>query len=616
MILFNPMRKILKLILNKNSVPLFVVLVFGILAARSLIFQPGYFIMHDDLQMMRQLQMEKCFLDGQIPCRWVPDMGYGYGFPLFNFYPPLPYLIGQGIRIIGFSFVTTAKLGFALSLIASGAAMYFLAKEFFGRAGGVLSAIFYIWAPYHAVEVYVRGAMNENWAMVFFPLIFLFSYKLVRADNNNIIKWLVALSLSWFGLLTSHNLMVMILAPFFGVWLILLFLLYKLKRLPYLIISGIWALGLASYFTIPALMEYELTQLKNQLVGYYEYSAHFVTIRQLLVSRFWGYEGSAWGTENDGMSFSIGHLHWILSVFIGMAILIRVFLVKIKGWQNKNVLSELRKHPVLMVLGLFFIIGWIAAFMTHERSTPIYLFIPQLQYIQFPWRFLTVVIFAFSFLVGVVPKVFAGLKEIKTPVVGFILKIAGSVSQFAVVLFLAAILTLMNWSYFRPEGGKMGPLTDEEKFAGLAWELQQASGALDYLPIWAKRIPTEFRSEIADVIEGEAVISDASQGSYWSLFRINAEEDVEVRINTMYFPEWRVFIKENSNSTEIPTYVPEEEEWGRMWVELPPGEHLVYAQIFNTPVRTWSNAVSFVSWTIMLLLLLRKKLTPKPLRAL
>jgi hypothetical protein len=259
--------------------------------------------------------------------------------------------------------------------------MYFLAKEFFGRAGGVLSAIFYIWAPYHAVEVYVRGAMNENWAMVFFPLIFLFSYKLVRADNDNIIKWLVALSLSWFGLLTSHNLMVMILAPFFGVWLILLFLLYKFKRLPYLIISGIWALGLASYFTIPALMEYELTQLKNQLVGYYEYSAHFVTIRQLLVSRFWGYGGSYWGTENDEMSFSIGHLHWILSVFIGVAILIRVFLVKIKGWQNKNVLSELRKHPVLMVLGLFFIIGWIAAFMTHERSTPIYLFIPQLQYI-------------------------------------------------------------------------------------------------------------------------------------------------------------------------------------------------------------------------------------------
>jgi uncharacterized membrane protein len=98
--------------------------------------------MHDDLQMMRQLEMEKCFLDGQIPCRWVPDMGYGYGFPLFNFYPPLPYLVGEVFRLMQFSFVNTVKLTFALSFILSGLTMYFLAKEFFGRWGGVVSSIF------------------------------------------------------------------------------------------------------------------------------------------------------------------------------------------------------------------------------------------------------------------------------------------------------------------------------------------------------------------------------------------------------------------------------------------------------------------------------------------
>ena len=85
----------------KNSLPLLFVIFVGLLAGRTL-FGQGYFNMHDDLQMMRQLQMEKCFIDGQIPCRWVPDMGYGFGFPLFNFYPPLPYMVGELFRVVGF----------------------------------------------------------------------------------------------------------------------------------------------------------------------------------------------------------------------------------------------------------------------------------------------------------------------------------------------------------------------------------------------------------------------------------------------------------------------------------------------------------------------------------
>ncbi len=567
-------------------------------------------MMHDDLQMMRQLQMEKCFLDGQIPCRWVSDMGYGFGFPLFNFYPPLPYLVGQGIRLLGFSFTDTVKLNFALSLIASGIAMYFLVKEFFGRAGALLSSIFYIWAPYHAVEIFVRGNINENWALVFFPLIFLFSYKLIRANDKNYIRWIIGLSLSWFGLLTSHNLMVMIFTPVFAIWILLLFILYKFNRLPHLLIAGIWSLGLAAFFTIPALAENGLTHIKDQLSGYFEYSAHFVTIRQLLISRFWGYKGSAWLTENDGMSFSIGHLHWILSLLIGLMVLPKIVLVKIAGFKNKNIIAELRKHPVLIIAGYLFVIGWIASFLTHSRSTPIYLFIPQLQYIQFPWRFLTIVIFAFSFLIGIVPRVFVGLKNIKIPVVGLILRIVGSFSQSIVVLFLVAILVLINWNYFKPYGGKMGPMTDEEKFSGVAWELQQAAGAWDYLPASAKTVPREFRSKVADVIDGKADIYDSSYGSYWTLFKIRAEEEVSVRINTFYFPEWKVFVKEDSSSKEIPTFIPQDEEWGRMWINIPQGEHLIYAQIFNTPVRTWANIFSFFSWAILVFVLLYKKVTP------
>jgi len=251
--------------LIRSNLTILIVLFAGILAARTLLFQSGYFKMHDDLQMMRQLEMEKCFMDLQIPCRWVPDMGYGFGFPLFNFYPPLPYLIGEMFRLIGFSFVWTVKLTFAVSIIGSGVGMYFLAKEFFGKTGGVLASVFYLWAPYHAVDVYVRGAMNESWALVFFPLIFLFSFRLIKNS-----KGIIPLALAYTGLLMSHNLMVLIFTPVFLIWCLLWTWRLKKKLLPLikpLAISGLLALGLSAFFTIPAIAENGFTWVKSQLVG-------------------------------------------------------------------------------------------------------------------------------------------------------------------------------------------------------------------------------------------------------------------------------------------------------------------------------------------------------------
>jgi hypothetical protein len=40
------------------------------------LFRPGTFAMHDDMQALRVSEMVKCLKDFQIPCRWVPSMGY------------------------------------------------------------------------------------------------------------------------------------------------------------------------------------------------------------------------------------------------------------------------------------------------------------------------------------------------------------------------------------------------------------------------------------------------------------------------------------------------------------------------------------------------------------
>src|SRR3989337_4439722 len=102
----------------RKNILLFALLILTIPAISSLL-KPGYFPMHDDMQAMRLLQMDKCIKDGQIPCRWVPDMGYGYGYPQFNYYAPLPYYVMETIHLLGFSYLDSVKAFFVLTVIIS-----------------------------------------------------------------------------------------------------------------------------------------------------------------------------------------------------------------------------------------------------------------------------------------------------------------------------------------------------------------------------------------------------------------------------------------------------------------------------------------------------------------
>lgn len=550
---------------SPHVVPIGVVLVVGLIAGRFLL-KPGYYNMHDDLQMMRQLQMEKCFLDGQIPCRWVPDMGYGFGFPLFNYYPPLPYLIGELFRVVGFSFVDTVKATFFLAFMLSGIGMYFLAAKLWGRLGGIVSATFYIWAPYHALDIYVRGAMNEAWAMVWFPFILLFCYLLVKQGQ---FVWLVALAVSWFGLLTSHNLMVFIFSPVFFFWV--LFWLWrtgKWKRIVLVIISGILAAGLAAFFILPVALESNLVHLNTLVVGYYEYFVHFTSLNQLLISRFWGYGPSVWGIE-DEMSFQIGHLHWIVPLALGS--ILALIVVK----------KKFRQIDSAVYLGLFLLItGWFAAFMAHTRSIFIWKAIPPLKFVQFPWRFVVLATFSFSLQVGVI------FQLIEQNVRGVFKIFLASALMFGVIF--------LGIDYFRPE--KMGPLTDAEKFSGLAWDKLQTAGIFDYLPKTAETAPKAPQKALGLIIQGEGKITEEEQGTDWARFKAEiASESAQIQLGILQFPEWRVFV----DGAEVETFVGND-QWGRMHIDLDQGRHTVSAKLYDTWPRTAGNIISAVSWGMLI----------------
>ena len=149
-----------------------VAVAMALLAGRSLLAD-GFFNAHDNLLNVHRLfEMDRCVADGQLPCRWAPDMGAGYGAPVFNFYPPLPTFVAEGFRVFGANTLDAVKWAFLLALIISGVGMFRLASSFFGVGGGVVASVLYVFAPYQAILVFVRGALGEAWGLALLPWVF------------------------------------------------------------------------------------------------------------------------------------------------------------------------------------------------------------------------------------------------------------------------------------------------------------------------------------------------------------------------------------------------------------------------------------------------------------
>ncbi|KKR71564.1 MAG: hypothetical protein UU15_C0048G0007, partial [Candidatus Levybacteria bacterium GW2011_GWC2_40_7] len=115
----------------KKVIGLIFVIILSFWSVKSLI-ERGYFPMHDDTQVARVVVMGKALRNGQFPVRWVSDLGYGYGYPLYNFYGPLPYYFGGSLYALGVDSVMATKWMFGIGTVLAAVTMYFLLYPMLG----------------------------------------------------------------------------------------------------------------------------------------------------------------------------------------------------------------------------------------------------------------------------------------------------------------------------------------------------------------------------------------------------------------------------------------------------------------------------------------------------
>ena len=551
--------------LGKFLLPLILTLL--IIPTFARLIQPGFFPMQDDLQAFRVQQMDRCFDDGQIPCRWVPDAGYQYGYPQFNFYPPAPYYAGVLLHRLGLPYIDTVKILFVVGYIASMLAMYFLVSTILGKFPGFIAALMYTYIPYKAVEVYVRGALSEFWAQIFFPLILLSIYLVIK---NKSYKSFLMLSLSVAGLLTTHLLMSLIFMPIAAVWSVywlfsgfkfsVLSFKFMISSIKYLVFSSVLGAGLSAFFVLPVLFEGKFVHLESVLSGYFDYRQHFVSLYKMFLSMEWGYGSS--GFPNEKLNLSLGIPHWILGIVV-LPVLIIIFYKKYK--------KLCRLALLLVALSLFSI------YMIHMKSSFIWRLIPSLWFLQFPWRFLAVSIFLLAMLSGFAVKFAKGW--------GYTL---GGVVVAASFLIYIGFFVPKAWLN----------ITDADKFSGASWEKQLTISIFDYLPIYATLPPNHKAPAFPEIINGKVNFVSYHKGSDFQIGELDALTDARIRLPLYDFPGMQVVVDGIPHSFVHDDCSGEEFCFGLITVDLKKGYHSISAKLTNTPVRSAGNLItigSFVS---------------------
>lgn len=539
--------------------------VVGLLLTLGLLwpfFAAPYFTHHDDIQAVRLYEMDKCFKDGQIPCRWVPDLGGLYGYPLFNFYAPLPYYYGELFYFLTGSLLLSAKIMFATAFIAAYIFMFLLARKLWGNLGGLVSGVFYSFAPYHAVDLYVRGAMEELWGLMLFPAIF---WALLRLKENTRISNALILGLFLGMLILSHNISSMLFLPSIIAFAGVLFYQHKdLRFLKIFTLSLVLGFSLSAFYFLPMVIEKNLVHVETMTGGYFSYTEHFKGVKKLFIERMWGWGASVReipGAERDGMSFQIGWIHllsWLAALFSAQ-----------KLWQKNKKLS--------LTIIFFSLLTLVSIFMVHPRSVFIWNLIEPLKYVQFPWRFLMLITFFISLLSGSLVMIAEKRKAVVWVVISILL----------VVVF--------NFGYFRPE--KFLQITDAELLSGAQWDKQIKRSIFDFLPIYAQEPPAELATSKYSVVVGKANVRDFAEGTNWFHFKADVEGHTILQISKYYFPNWRILVDGKEAVVEY-----KNNHLGLMTLILGTGSYYIEGRLYDTQVRSLANVISFVGIAVFLLL--------------
>jgi hypothetical protein len=580
-------------VVQESILPLATLLLLALLAAGPL-WGPGLLNTRgggdSPFNLMRVQQLAANLRAGTFPARWMPDAAYGLGYPFFSYYAALPYYLAAGLTLIGVDILSAIKLTQTIFFAAAAVGMYAWARRVLhSRAGGWLAAVAYTVAPYHLVNVYVRGdSLSEFAAFAFYPLIL---WGLDRLAERPSLRRAIPPALAYAGLIVTHNLSAFIfslcvLLPYAALYVFRFThhasRLTPKKRLPAiaLFIGSLFiGISLAAWYWLPALAETDAVQMTAQTSGYFAYENHFRAADLAQPKFIFDYYTV---TPDRPTAFAaMGLVQTILTLTGAAAVLFAALRRRLTGRDWRLEIAHW-----LFALGGVLLTTWLVT----PLSRPLWDALPPLQLIQFPWRILSVQALFTALLAGAIPSLVPAHRGKWT---GW--------PQWLTSITLALLLAVAGLAGLRPDYLPIaaGEVTVErlqlyELFTGNVGTTIR----YEWLPRWV--VPRPFTGPAlfdpdepprAIPLDGELVgateIAHAPTRRTWTVEA--GTGGAEIAFPLYYWPGWRAAVDAAPVETR-PT-----PGSGYLALAVPPGKHTVAIWLGRTPVRLAAELISLAA---------------------
>lgn len=288
--------------------------------------------------------------------------------------------------------------------------------------------------------------------------------------------------------------------------------------------------AMSSFFTIPAIFELKYTKFSETEIS--NYAEYFADI----------------------------NLVGVLAIVLFISALVLPFVIY---------REELHKIPYRNLLLFFSLIFLISVFLATSFSGFVWNAVGS-SFVQFPYRFLSITLIIASFFSAFISYILFS----KVKVVAFIIII------LLLALFGFRYITEVEYSNYPDE----------------YYSTNEATTTIhdEYMPIWVKQKPSSRPAEKIEVISGDASISNISELSNKIEFETVVNSDSVIRVNTLYYPGWRVFVEGSQREINY------DNEYGVIEFELEQYDDRVYISFQDDLMRMIANTVSIVASLLLI----------------
>ena len=494
--------------------------------------------------------------------RWTEWANHGFGEPRFIFYPPLSWMLGAAL-----SFVVrwNAVPGVFIVIVetVAGLCSFALARRFLPRNAALFGAACYAANPYALLIVYMRSDFAEQLACALMPLVVLTALQLCGLVENR--RGSVSRPMALFALVFAavwlSNAPAAVITSYSVALLFAWAALEKKSMQPLWRGAGGLALGfaLASFYLLPA-----------------AYEQRWVNIGQVLSLGLQPADNFLYTMGND-LEHNV--FNWIASS-VAVLLLVMTGIAAIAALQRtaQEQESDDRKKlwRVLLVLCAA------AAILMVRQSAFLWLYLPKLRFVQFPWRWMAIVAVLYAY--------FSADAMMRQRV-----RWIWCVVVLVAVCGTATLLVKKTWWDSDDIPSLQEAIANDQGFEGTD-EYDPVGDDHTNLPEkWA-------RAQVLPAEESGGRAPDAEiRIERWTaeerVVRVISTEPLRVALRLMDYPAWRVEVNRKAVTPE------HAENNGEMIVVLAPGTQRITARFVRTPDRTLGSAISLLGVLTLLALL-------------